>query len=45
MGAAAAIAEDKGIAEGVNTYNGVLTYAAVASAQKRDWKPVSTLVG
>lgn len=45
MGAKAAIAEDKGIAEGVNTYNGVLTYAAVATAQKRDWQMVSTIVG
>jgi len=44
LGARAAIDEDKGIAEGVNTYNGVLTYAAVATAQKRDWQPVSTLV-
>lgn len=44
LGAKAAIAEDKGIAEGVNTYNGILTYAAVASAQKRDWQPVATLV-
>lgn len=45
MGAKATIAEDKGIAEGVNTYNGMLTYAAVATAQNRDWQPVSTLVG
>src|SRR5246127_4595632 len=34
LGANAAIAEDKGIAEGVNTFGGVLTYGAVASAQK-----------
>ena len=44
MGAEAAIREDKGIAEGVNTYNGVLTYAAVAQAQKREWKPVADLL-
>lgn len=44
MGAKAAIREDKGIAEGVNTYNGVLTYAAVAAAQKRDSQPVAALV-
>src|SRR3954463_5378136 len=36
VGAKAAIKEDKGIAEGVNTYDGVLTYEAVAAAQKRD---------
>ncbi|HZY64166.1 MAG TPA: alanine dehydrogenase, partial [Edaphobacter sp.] len=44
LGATAAIREDKGIAEGVNTYNGVLTYAAVAAAQKRDSQPIASLV-
>ncbi len=44
MGAEAAIKDDKGIAEGVNTYGGVLTYGAVAAAQKRDWKPVAELL-
>jgi alanine dehydrogenase len=44
LGASEAIREDKGIAEGVNTYDGVLTYEAVAAAQKRDWKSVAELV-
>jgi alanine dehydrogenase len=44
MGAKAAISEDKGIAEGVNTFNGILTYGAVAAAQNRDWQPVAELV-
>src|SRR6201994_4437545 len=44
LGANAAINEDKGIAEGVNTFNGVLTYGAVAQAQKRDWQAVAKLV-
>ena len=44
QGAAAAIREDKGIAEGVNTMDGTLTYKAVAAAQQRDWKPVADLV-
>jgi alanine dehydrogenase len=44
MGAKEAIREDKGIAEGVNTFNGVLTYGAVAAAQQRDWKSVAELV-
>ncbi|HMG02692.1 MAG TPA: alanine dehydrogenase [Edaphobacter sp.] len=44
LGAKAAIQEDKGIAEGVNTYEGVLTYEAVAAAQKREWKSVARLV-
>jgi alanine dehydrogenase len=45
LGAQAAIQDDNGIAEGVNTYNGVLTYGAVAEAQNRAWTPVSELVG
>lgn len=44
MGAAKAIQEDKGIAEGVNTFNGMLTYEAVATSQKREWKSVAELV-
>jgi alanine dehydrogenase len=43
-GAQKAIFEDAGIAEGVNTYEGVLTYAAVAEAQGREWKPVQDLI-
>ena len=44
LGANAAISEDKGIAEGVNTFNGILTYGAVAAAQKREWQAVAKLV-
>jgi alanine dehydrogenase len=44
LGAKAAIADDKGIAEGVNTHEGILTYEAVAAAQKRDWKPIANLL-
>lgn len=44
LGAVAAIREDKGMAEGVNTYAGTLTYGAVAQAQARDWKPVADLI-
>ena len=44
LGASAAIQEDKGIAEGVNTYDGTLTYEAVATAQQRAWKPVVGLL-
>ena len=44
LGAEAAIREDKGIAEGVNTFKGVLTYEAVAAAQKKEWKGVAELV-
>jgi alanine dehydrogenase len=44
LGAKIAIQRDKGIAEGVNTYNGHLTYEAVATAQKLDWRAISELV-
>ena len=44
MGAEAAIREDKGIAEGVNTYDGHLTYEAVAKAQGREFKAIAELV-
>ena len=44
LGATDAIRDDKGIAEGVNTLNGKLTYGAVAQAQQRDWTPVADLV-
>ena len=43
-GAEAAIKSDPGIAEGVNTYAGTLTYKAVAESQQRDWKPVTALL-
>ena len=44
LGAAAAIKANAGIAEGVNTYNGVLTYAAVGTAQKKPTRPIGALV-
>ncbi|GAC1415246.1 MAG: alanine dehydrogenase [Acidobacteriaceae bacterium] len=44
LGARTAIAEDRGIAEGVNTFAGDLTYKAVAESQKRSWRPVAELV-
>ena len=44
LGANAAIREDAGIAEGVNTFRGTLTCKPVADSQQRDWKPVAELV-
>src|SRR3954470_4902276 len=44
MGATAAIKSDNGIKEGVNTYKGHLTYAAVASSQNQPFKDVLTLI-
>jgi alanine dehydrogenase len=43
LGAAEAIRSDAGIAEGVNTFNGFLTYKAVAQAQDREFTPISNL--
>ena len=43
-GAGAAILKDDGIAEGVNTYLGTLTYKAVAASQNKEWKPVRELL-
>ena len=45
MGARQAILSDSGIAEGVNTYEGTLTYKAVAQAQNKAFKPVRDLIG
>ena len=44
LGAKAAIQQDAGIAEGVNTYEGALTYEAVAKAQDREYTAVARLV-
>ena len=44
VGADAAIKADAGIANGVNTYRGTLTYGAVAESQEREWKPVADVV-
>jgi alanine dehydrogenase len=39
-----AIQDDKGLAEGVNTYAGKLTYEAVATSQNLDYTPLDSLV-
>lgn len=44
LGAQQAIKADAGFAEGVNTYNGTLTYGAVAQGQNKPWKPVAELL-
>src|SRR6202522_2201287 len=43
-GAPAAIKADPGMAEGVNTYAGQLTYKGVAQSLDREWKPVLDLL-
>ncbi len=44
LGAKDAILADQGIAEGVNTMDGTLTYEAVAQSQGKPWKPVRELL-
>ena len=44
MGAKAALAGDPGIAEGINTIDGKLTYKAVAEGQNREFTPLETLL-
>jgi alanine dehydrogenase len=44
LGAGAAIKNDDGIAEGVNTWLGTLTYEGVAKSQEREWTPVGELL-
>ncbi len=44
MGPAAAIKADQGIREGVNTFKGHVTYAAVAQSQNRAAKEVTSLL-
>jgi alanine dehydrogenase len=39
-----AIQDDKGLAEGVNTYAGKLTYEAVATSQNLEYTPLNSLV-
>jgi alanine dehydrogenase len=39
-----AIQDDKGLAEGVNTYAGKLTYEAVAASQNLEYTPLSDLI-
>jgi alanine dehydrogenase len=39
-----AIRDDRGLAEGVNTYAGKLTYEAVATSQGLEYTPLNTLV-
>jgi len=43
-GAKAAILGDDGIREGVNTYNGKLTYNAVAQSQSKPWRAIRELL-
>ena len=39
-----AIQDDAGLAEGVNTYRGHITYEAVAESQDKPYRPLSELL-
>ena len=45
LGAREALKQDAGLAEGLNTWLGTLTYRGVAESQKRDWAPAATVLG
>jgi alanine dehydrogenase len=43
-GAKAALLEDAGLAEGLNTWQGKLTYRGVAESQQREWTPIAKVL-
>lgn len=44
LGAREALKQDTGLAEGLNTFLGKLTYRGVAESQGREWTPAATLL-
>jgi alanine dehydrogenase len=44
LGPEAALKQDAGLAEGLNTYRGKLTYRAVAESQQKEWTSWATVV-
>jgi alanine dehydrogenase len=44
LGARAALRMDAGLAEGLNTWKGALTYRGVAESQSRPWMPVTEVL-
>jgi len=45
LGPKEALKRDAGLAEGLNTWLGKLTYRGVAESQQREWTPVATVLG
>jgi len=45
LGASEALRQDAGLAEGLNTWLGTLTYRSVAESQNRAWKATASLIG
>ncbi len=44
LGASGALRQDAGLAEGLNTWQGKLTYRGVAESQKRPWTPAAEVL-
>jgi alanine dehydrogenase len=44
LGAQQALKQDAGLAEGLNTWLGTLTYRGVADSQQRPWTPVASVI-
>jgi alanine dehydrogenase len=44
LGAREALRQDPGLAEGLNTWRGTLTYRGVADSQHRPWTAASTVI-
>jgi alanine dehydrogenase len=44
LGAREALKQDAGLAEGLNTWLGQLTYRGVAESQQREWTPVASVI-
>jgi alanine dehydrogenase len=45
LGAREALRQDAGLAEGLNTWLGKLTYRGVGESQQRPWTAVASVVG
>jgi alanine dehydrogenase len=45
LGAREALKQDAGLAEGLNTWDGVLTHRGVADSQKREWTAAASVLG
>ena len=45
LGAREALKRDSGLAEGLNTWLGVLTHRGVAESQGKEWTPAASLIG
>jgi alanine dehydrogenase len=45
LGASEALKQDTGLAEGLNTWMGTLTYRGVAESQNRSWTRAESVIG